>query len=84
MIYRKLCFGTQSALGSRYLERVLSISETCRLQNRNAYHDLIEAMKAQFAGEPATSLMPAELATPEVTAQTPAPPRERLLPARAE
>ncbi|MCA9197479.1 MAG: transposase [Planctomycetales bacterium] len=36
VIYRKLSFGTQSANGSRYLERILTVSETCRLQNRNA------------------------------------------------
>lgn len=58
VIYRKLSFGTQSASGSRYLERLLSVSETCRLQNRNAYQYLIEAMKAKFAGESAPSLLP--------------------------
>ena len=47
MIYRKLSFGTQSASGSRFLERLLTVSETCRLQNRNAYQYLIEAMQAQ-------------------------------------
>ena len=65
VIYRKLSFGTQSASGSRYLERLLSISETCRLQNRNAYQYLIEAMQAKFAGEPPPSLLPTqEKATP--------------------
>lgn len=59
VIYRKLSFGTQSASGSRYLERILSVSETCRLQNRNAYQYLIEAMEAKFAGQPAPSLLPA-------------------------
>lgn len=59
VIYRKLSFGTQSASGSRYLERLLSVSETCRLQNRNAYHYLIEAMKAKFSGTTAPSLLPA-------------------------
>ncbi len=58
VIYRKLSFGTQSASGSRYLERMLSVSETCRLQNRNAYEYLIEAMEAKFAGQPAPSLLP--------------------------
>jgi hypothetical protein len=48
LIYRKLSFGTQSASGSRYLERILSVSETCRLQNRNAYQFLIEAMLARL------------------------------------
>ncbi len=58
VIYRKLSFGTQSASGSRYLERILTISETCRLQNRNAYEYLIESMRAKFAGEVAPSLLP--------------------------
>src|SRR6056297_584292 len=58
VIYRKLSFGTQSAKGSRYLERILTVSETCRLQNRNAYAYLIEAMRAQFRHEPAPSLLP--------------------------
>jgi transposase len=58
VIYRKLSFGTQSPAGSRYLERLLSISETCRLQNRNAYQYLIAAMEAKFAGQPAPSLLP--------------------------
>ena len=59
VIYRKLSFGTQSALGSRYLERLLSVSETCRQQNRNAYEYLIEAMEAKFGGRTAPSLLPA-------------------------
>ncbi len=59
MIYRKLSFGTQSASGSRYLERMLRVSETCRLQNRSAYEYLIEAMQAHFAGRTAPSLLPA-------------------------
>jgi transposase len=29
VIYRKLSFGTQSSDGSRYLERILTVSETC-------------------------------------------------------
>jgi transposase len=58
VIYRKLSFGTQSAAGSRYLERMLTVSETCRLQGRNAYAYLIEAMEAKFAEKPAPSLLP--------------------------
>jgi transposase len=58
VIYRKLSFGTQSDSGSRFLERLLSVSETCRLQNRNAYQYLIDAMVAQFAGTQAPSLLP--------------------------
>ncbi len=60
VIYRKLSFGTQSASGSRYIERLLSVSETYRQQNINAYEYLISAMKAKFANHPAPSLLPHE------------------------
>lgn len=60
VIYRKLSFGTQSASGSRYLERLLTVSETCRLQGRSAYGYLIAAMEASFAKRPSPSLLPAE------------------------
>lgn len=58
VIHRKLSFGTQSAKGSRYLERILTVSETCRMQNRNAYQYLIEALQAKFSQKPAPSLLP--------------------------
>lgn len=58
VIYRKLSFGTQSAEGSRFLERILTISETCRLQDRNAFQFLIQAMQARFADKTAPSLLP--------------------------
>jgi transposase len=62
VIYRKLSFGTQSASGSRYLERILTVSETCRLQGRSAYAYLIEALEASFAGGVSPSLLPQESA----------------------
>jgi hypothetical protein len=65
VIYRKLSFGTQSSAGSRYLERMLSVSETCRLQKRNTYQYLIEAMTAKFAQQPAPTLSPID--DPNVT-----------------
>ena len=55
---------SQSASGSRYLERMLTISESCRLQGRNAYEYLIAAMTAHFAGLPAPSLLPADSEVP--------------------
>jgi len=58
VIYRKLSLGTQSARGSRYLERVLTVSETCRLQNRSADEYPMEAMRAKFSQETAPSLLP--------------------------
>lgn len=42
-----------------YLEPLLTLSETCRLQNRNAFKYLIAAMEAKFDRDSATSLLPA-------------------------
>jgi len=58
VIYRKLSFGTQSQRGSRYLERILTVSETCRLQNRSTYQYLIQTMEAAFANQPSPTLIP--------------------------
>lgn len=60
VIYRKLSFGTQSDHGSRYLERILTVSETCRIQGRSAYQYLTEAMHAAFANKAIPSLLPRE------------------------
>jgi transposase len=37
VIWRKLSFGTQSANGSRFVETLLTIIETCRQQSRNIF-----------------------------------------------
>lgn len=58
-IYRKLSFGTQSPSRSRHLERLLTVSETCRLQDRNAFEYLVAAMEAKFTEYRASSLLPA-------------------------
>ena len=58
VIYRKLCFGTQSESGSRFIERMLTITETCRLQGRSVFPFLAEAVAAHLQGKPAPSLMP--------------------------
>ncbi len=44
VIYRKLSFGTQSEAGSRFIKRMLTISETCRLQKRPLYQWLCDAV----------------------------------------
>ena len=58
VIYRKLSFGTQSAAGSRFVERMLTICETCRLQGRSIFGYLVTAVEAHFAGQAAPSLLP--------------------------
>jgi len=58
VIYRKLSFGTQSESGSRFIERMLTVSETCRLQKRSIYDYLVKAVAAHFSNQDAPSLLP--------------------------
>ena len=62
VIYRKLSFGTQSAAGSRFLERIMTVCETCRLQSRSPFQYLTEAMEASFHKQPFPSLLPSATA----------------------
>jgi transposase len=57
VIWRKLSFGTQSAEGSRFVERLLTVVETCRRQKRNVFSWLVDAVEARFAGKTAPSLL---------------------------
>ena len=57
VIWRKLSFGTQSARGSRFVETILTVVETCRRQSRNSFQFLTAAVQAHFAGQPAPSLI---------------------------
>jgi transposase len=58
VIWRKLSFGTQSASGSRFVERLLTVIETCRRQSRNVYSWLVQAVEAHIQQQPAPSLLP--------------------------
>ena len=59
VILRKLTFGTHSAEGSRFVERILSVVHTLKQQNRNALAFVTDCVKAQMAGETTTvSLLP--------------------------
>jgi transposase len=57
VIWRKLSFGTQSASGSRFVETMLTVIETCRQQNRNTFACVADAVHAHFAGRQAASLI---------------------------
>ena len=57
VIWRKLSFGTQSARGSRFVETILTVVETCHRQSRNSFEYITAAMQAHFAGQPAPSLL---------------------------
>ena len=58
VIWRKQCFGTQSADGSRFVERILSVVTTCRQQKRNVWSFLAQALAAARAGLPAPATLP--------------------------
>ena len=47
------------AKGSRFVERALTVIETCRLQKRNVFAYVTEAVEAQMAGRKSPSLLPA-------------------------
>jgi transposase len=58
VIWRKLSFGTQSAAGSRFVERLLTVIETCRRQDRDVFAWLTEAVQSRLADRPIPSLLP--------------------------
>lgn len=57
VIWRKLSFGTQSASGSRFVETMLSVIETCRQQRRPVFAYLANTVAAHFACQPTPSLL---------------------------
>lgn len=61
VIWRKLSFGTQSASGSRFVERMLTVIETCRRQKKDVYAWLGETVRAHLAKQPGPSLMRVEV-----------------------
>jgi transposase len=64
VIWRKLSFGTQSAAGSRFVERMLTVIETCRRQGRDTLSWLTQTVQAAINMNPHPNCFP---------------PRERLL-----
>lgn len=60
VIMRKTQLGTHSEHGSRWIERILSVRETCRLQGRSALAYLTSAATAAHHGQPAPSLLPSD------------------------
>lgn len=51
VMWRKRSQGTNSAKGSRWVERILSLKETCRLQARSTYTVLVDAVRCSFHGQ---------------------------------
>jgi transposase len=56
VIHRKLSHGTRSEDGERFIERALSASATCRLQNRSMFAYMAELLTAHARGDPLPTL----------------------------
>ena len=67
VLWRKQSFGTQSERGSEFVERMLTVCGTCKLQGRNVLEYLVQAIEASLLGQAAPSLLPSE-ATRKVSA----------------
>jgi transposase len=62
VLWRKGSFGTQSAAGSRFVERIMTVAATCKQQGRSLLDFLVTATTAARLGLPPPSLVPAPTA----------------------
>jgi len=58
VIWRKLSFGTQSAAGSRFVETLLTVIETCRQQARSVFAFVTDAVTRHLHHQSSPSLLP--------------------------
>jgi len=58
VIWRKSSYGTHSAEGSRFVERMLTVRATLRAQGRNVLGYVTQSVEASLRGLPAPSLLP--------------------------
>src|SRR5512135_758870 len=63
VIYRKTSGGTDSEMGSRFVERMLTAVATCRQQRINVPDYLTRCYQAHLDGQPVPSLLPSTSAT---------------------
>jgi transposase len=57
VLWRKRSFGCNSAAGCRFVERILTVVQTCRLHSKNALEFLQTAVHNHRAGKPSPSLL---------------------------
>jgi transposase len=57
VIWRKLSFGTQSAAGSRFVETLLTIIETCRQQGRDLFAYVTNSVESHLNHQAPNSLL---------------------------
>jgi transposase len=59
VIWRKISFGTDSARGSRFVERILTVVISLKKQNRNVVDYITQVCHAALHGQSAPSILPA-------------------------
>ena len=52
VLWRKRSLGTQSEKGNRWVERILSFKETCRLKGKTTFPVLVDCIKSYFQNSP--------------------------------
>ena len=52
VLWRKRSFGSNSDKSCRWVERILSLKQTCRLHNKPTFEVLVDAMTAHCHGQP--------------------------------
>ncbi len=57
-IWRKTSFGTQSKAGTVYMERIMTVVATCKLQGRNILNYLTSAVTCYLKKSTSPSLLP--------------------------
>jgi transposase len=57
VLWRKGCFGAQSAEGNQFVARLLTVIATCRQQDRHLLTFLTDAISTHWAGQPAPVLV---------------------------
>ncbi len=55
--WRKISFGNQSPEGERFTERILTVTRTYQMQQKNSFRFLSHLMAAFFRQEPSPSLL---------------------------
>lgn len=58
VLWRKICFGTHSEAGSRFAERMLTVTCTLRQQGRNVVDYVTRCVEARQRGDTPPSLLP--------------------------
>jgi transposase len=66
VLWRKGCWGTHSAAGSRFVERILTVATTLKQQRRNIVDYVTQACVAALHGDAAPSLLPDSAHSPQL------------------